>query len=84
MLDIAAAAGRIRVPWLLAHGDADESVPVDTAPRLAALSGSGVTELLVIPGAGHTFGIKHPWAGTTPHFEAVLGATVGWLSAALG
>jgi pimeloyl-ACP methyl ester carboxylesterase len=74
-LDVAAAASRLRIPWLLAHGEADESVPFQESERLHAAAG-GPVEFERVEGAGHTFGIKHPWSGSTPAFDAVLERTV--------
>jgi pimeloyl-ACP methyl ester carboxylesterase len=81
-LNILAAAGRLRVPWLVVHGSADPAVPVSVARRLAARSGAP-TELLLMDGADHTFGVRHPWAGSTREFDEVLERTVGHLTAAL-
>lgn len=77
-LNVLAAASAVRVPWLVIHGGADESVPATDARDLAGRS-SGA-RLLVVAGAGHTFGIKHPWSGATPQFTSVLEATVDWFS----
>ena len=74
-LDILAAARTIRVPWLIVHGEEDESVPVTEADRLAEVS-SG--ELLRIPGANHTFGARHPFVGPTPQLIQALNATQRW------
>jgi uncharacterized protein len=76
-LDILAAAGRVAAPWLILHGGDDESVPANEAAELAARA-AGTHELLVIPGAGHTFGAKHPFAGPTPHLIQALNATQTW------
>lgn len=81
-LDVLAAAGRLSAPWLIAHGTADPSVPVDIARILASRSGAP-TELLLMAGADHTFGIRHPWAGSTREFDEVLERTAGHLSASL-
>jgi pimeloyl-ACP methyl ester carboxylesterase len=81
-LDVLAAASRVGVPWLIAHGAADESVPCAEAERLAA-SASGRARLLEVEGAGHTFGVRHPWGGTTAEFDELLKATVGFLAATL-
>jgi uncharacterized protein len=81
-LDILAAAGKIRVPWLIAHGTGDESVsPLEGRALHAAAPPT--TELLEIEGAGHTFGAAHPWQGATPEFERVADATVKHLAGAL-
>jgi uncharacterized protein len=82
-LDIVAAASRLAIPWLIVHGADDETVPVDDAGRLERASSSPRTEARRIPGAGHTFGVRHPWAGSTAAFDQVLDATVGFLASAL-
>ncbi len=82
-LNIVAAASRIRVPWLIVHGDADESVPVDHAHRLLRAGAPAGARLLLVEGAGHTFGARHPWAGSSAAFDRVLEETVGFFSAAL-
>jgi len=83
-LDVLAAATRIRVPWLIVHGTADESVAGSEAERLAGASGSGLTELLLLDGAGHTFGARHPWAGSTPDLDEAMKQTARFLSGTLG
>jgi uncharacterized protein len=83
-LDVGAAASRLRAPWLIVHGTADESVPTHEAERLARASGAPRTELFLVDGATHTFGARHPWAGSTPAFEEVVGRTVRFLGEALG
>ncbi len=79
-LDILAAAARVAVPWLIIHGEDDESVDPADARALHAASG-GKAELLLIPGTGHTFGAAHPWQGITPALEQVYEASVRRLSA---
>ena len=74
-LDVLAAARAVRAPWLIIHGEDDESVPVAEADRLAEAS-SG--ELLHIPAANHTFGARHPFAGPTPQLIQALNATQRW------
>jgi len=75
--DIAAAAERVRVPWLIAHGEADETVSVREA-QLLHKANDERAELLVVRHGSHTFGARHPWAGTTPELEQAMDATVGW------
>jgi len=77
-LNVLAAAATILVPWLVVHGAADESVPAGDAGDLAARAQH--SQLLLIENAGHTFGIKHPWSGSTPQFDQVLEASVDWFS----
>ncbi len=50
--DLVAAAARVRVPWLVTHGDADGVVPIADGERLAAAA--GVT-LVRFSGADHRF-----------------------------
>jgi pimeloyl-ACP methyl ester carboxylesterase len=77
-LDIQSAAARIRIPWLVVHGRADESVRFTEAQALIASSG-GTARLLQVEAGGHTFGAAHPWRGGTPELEVVFDATLNWL-----
>jgi uncharacterized protein len=81
-LDILAAAAAVRAPWLIVHGEEDESVPVEEGRRLAGRAG-GEKELRIIPGASHTFGSRHPFAGPTPQLIQALNATQRWFRAYL-
>ncbi len=73
-LDVVAAAARVKVPWLVVHGEEDATVPVGEARRLA---GAGpYARLQVVAGSGHTFEAVHPLAGTTPGLEAAVEATL--------
>ena len=78
-LDILRAAGRVVSPWLIVHGEADESVPVEEGEALLEAS-AGRAQLRVIANGGHTFGAKHPWQGTTPELDQAMDATVEWFS----
>jgi len=80
-LDIGRAATEVRVPWLIAHGAADESVPVDDARSLQAANPRA--EPLVLEDTGHTFGVKHPWNGSTKAFDRLTEATVAWFGRTL-
>jgi dienelactone hydrolase len=81
-LDIQAAASRITVPWLLAHGAADESVSLQEARTLQACAGPRV-RFLPIEDAGHTYGAVHPWKGMTPALDTLFDASLETLSRAL-
>jgi pimeloyl-ACP methyl ester carboxylesterase len=76
-LDIIRAAGRLRIPWLIAHGDADETVAPASARILFETAGEEA-ELLLVEGAGHTFGAVHPFAGATAELGTVAEATLEW------
>ncbi len=83
VLDIEAAAPRIAVPWLLAHGTADEAVPLAEAHRLGKDANPAVLTPLFIESAGHTFGAVHPPAAHPPHLEQVITASIAHLIRAL-
>ena len=74
-LNIQAAAAKIKVPWLIVHGTADETVPSSEGERLHALS-PGVSTLRLIKGADHGFGAKHPLTEIPPVLEKVVLETV--------
>ncbi len=82
-LDIRAAARRVEAPWLIIHGSADESVPVEEAERLVEASGRDTTRMLLVPTAGHTFGAAHPWNPPVPTAEEVVDETVRFLARCL-
>ncbi len=82
-LDLRAAAGRRAAPWLILHGDADETVPVSEAQALRSAA-SDPTSLEVIRGASHTFDCRHPFVGPTPALIAAMNATQGWFRRHLG
>lgn len=79
-LDLEAAAGRLAVPWLIIHGDADEAVSVDDARRLHAAAPDELVVLRVVPGGGHTMGARHPWGGFTRELELAMDETVAWFA----
>jgi dienelactone hydrolase len=78
--EILAAAATVHAPWLIVHGSEDETVPSEAGRRL---SGKAQGELLVIPGANHSFGTRHPFAGPTPQLIQALNATQRWFRAHL-
>ena len=78
-LDILAASRRLPAPLLVLHGDADESVPIAEGEAIVSAATPGRARLVRVAGAGHTFGVTHPFAGTTPAFEHVVGETIRWL-----
>ncbi len=78
-LDILAAVRHMRKPLLIVHGEQDLSVPVAEAYELYAHAEKMLTELEIVPNADHTFGMTHPYAGTTPAFSRVLERTLLWL-----
>jgi pimeloyl-ACP methyl ester carboxylesterase len=73
--NLEAAAAELTIPWLLAHGTADETVPVSEGQRLADAAG-GRARTLWLEGALHGFGGVHPFGGMTPHLRTLFDATV--------
>jgi pimeloyl-ACP methyl ester carboxylesterase len=82
-LDIPAAARRIAVPWLIVHGDADETVPLREAESLNDLS-SGRATLWKVEGGTHTFGASHPVTEPSPTLALVTRGTIAFFSEHLG
>ena len=76
-LDLGRAAAARRAPWLIVHGEEDESVPAAEATALNEAA-SPPRELLLVPGGGHTFGARHPFAGPTPQLIQAMNATQTW------
>lgn len=76
-LNIASAAARISVPWLIVHGSEDETLNVSEGERLSVLAKNG--EFLLLDGVNHSFGGKHPLEEITPTLESVTRETVGFL-----
>jgi dienelactone hydrolase len=76
-LDIQNAAARLKAPWLIVHGGADEAVPVQEARTLERASGNRA-QLKIIKTGGHTFGARHPWQGSTRELDEAMDATVEW------
>ncbi len=79
-LDLLRAAGSIKAPWLIVHGENDEAVSPADAEKLHSAARRGTAELETIPGGTHTLGARHPWAGYTPELEKGTDLTVAWFS----
>ncbi len=75
MLNIAAAASSIGVPWLIVHGTNDETVPFREGDHLFQLAGPNAT-LHVLDGVDHSFGGRHPLPEVTPALGSVTHDTV--------
>jgi pimeloyl-ACP methyl ester carboxylesterase len=59
-LDILAKAAQVTQPWLIVHGEKDTSVLPKFAKELKKANNHA--ELVIIPGADHTFGGMHPYS----------------------
>ena len=82
-LDLEMAAREVKAPWLLLHGEEDESVATTESERLHAENGRATTELRIVNGAGHTFGAKHPLEGVPETLERTMQATLTWFGSHL-
>lgn len=76
-INIEAAAGKIKVPWLILHGTADETVRSSEAERLHSAA-KGTSTLRLIEGSGHTFEAKHPLDEVPPSLEKVIRETTNF------
>lgn len=70
-VNIEAAAAKIKAPWLIIHGTADETVPSSEAEHLHSLS-KGMSTLRLIEGANHGFSAMHPLNEVPPVLEKVV------------
>lgn len=79
-LDIIASANKLSTPFLIIHGTMDEAVPFEEAQLLHNCGKH--SELILIEGAGHTFGAKHPFDGNLlpVHSEIAVKKTIEFLS----
>ncbi|UOR03783.1 alpha/beta fold hydrolase [Hymenobacter aerilatus] len=78
-LDIPTLVRTLRQPLLLLHGDQDETLPVQMAHDLQAWQPRA--KLVVVPGANHVFGGRHPWeeTGLPAHAQHVADETIAFL-----
>lgn len=75
-LNILASASRVSCPAIAVHGTVDEAVDPGDAGRLASAFSNG--REVLISGAGHTFGGKHPWteAHLPDHLDQAVEASL--------
>ncbi len=71
ILTISNAAKKLSIPYLIVHGNMDETVPLAEAEKLNTWYNN--SQLEVIEGANHTFGSSQPWneASLPPHLQTV-------------
>lgn len=78
-LDIQEAMKRIDVPVLILHGEQDLSVDYSNAETLHSLSNKEKTQYKLIEKTGHTFGVVHPFEGTTKAFDNVIEESIKFI-----
>ncbi len=78
-LNIFLAAAEIKQPWLIVHGDADPTVNISHALQLNRKQPK--SDLVVAPGANHTFNSNHPYldASLPASLEQVCEVCIGFL-----
>jgi uncharacterized protein len=74
-LNIEKGVKKYNRPLLVIHGEQDLTVPVQEGKDIFNWANSKKSRLEIIPAAGHTFDIVHPFEGSNPKFEKVLAAT---------
>jgi len=77
-LEIPAKVKMLGIPFMVIHGTEDESVPQEQALEMKKWNPNITLEL--IPGAGHTFGGKHPYhdSNLPRDLEKVVNQTVAF------
>ena len=78
-LNILLAAAEVKQPWLIVHGDADPTVNVNQALQLNRKQPK--SDLVIAPGANHTFNAHHPYFEDflPASMEQVCEVSVGFL-----
>ena len=72
------AAAHLNSALLLVHGEQDITVRASESQKIAAAKPDA--HVKIIPNTGHTFGISHPFAGTTPALETAIDTTIDFFS----
>lgn len=76
--DLQTVAARLRMPWLILHGDSDETVPYQDSAVLARAS-EGRANWTRIERGDHTLGCGHPFEGPTLPYEHAMQAMAVFL-----
>ena len=71
-LNIETAVKELNRPFLIVHGEQDLTVPFEEGKLLFEFADKEKTELNIIPAAGHTFDIVHPFESSNAKFDYVL------------
>ena len=80
-LSILGAASKyppLQKPLLVMSGEQDLTTPTKEAEAIAESANGPLTELILVPHSGHTFGAAHPSKGITPALDAVLENTLSF------
>ncbi len=83
-LDVERAAERVRAPWLIVHGSADDVVPVSDAHRLAKANLRGdhgmVAQVRIVEGANHLLGATHPLNSVPDELRELIAETADFFA----
>ena len=79
-LNICSAVSKLKIPALFIHGKEDLAVRCSEAEEIYESSNKELTELFLLENTGHTFGVTHPFSGTTDAFERVIGRMKSFLN----
>ena len=79
-LNIERAVKNLGKPLLIVHGEEDLTVPISEADTIFNWSNKEKSELVKIMNIGHTFGIVHPFDGSTNAFDTVVKETERFIS----
>ncbi len=82
-LNIARAAASLVCPWLIVHGESDETVPIAEGEILAELAGEQAS-LLRVAGATHGFCVSHGMTEVSPELQIAGDHTVEHFTTTLG
>jgi pimeloyl-ACP methyl ester carboxylesterase len=74
-LNVRLAGATLLCPWMIVHGDADETVPFDEGEQLHAASDDRA-ELVRVAGGTHTFNVAHGMTAPSPQLREAADATI--------
>ena len=78
-LNISRAISEIKIPVLFIHGKEDLAVDYSDSENLYNLSNRDVSQIKLYENTGHTFGVVHPFAGTTEALENVISDIINFV-----
>jgi pimeloyl-ACP methyl ester carboxylesterase len=70
---------RLNKPLLIIHGSDDTTVPATAAQEIDSWAPN--SELVVLDGADHTFGVGHPFKGASPDCAQVIDCLIRFFEA---
>ncbi|WP_438426068.1 alpha/beta hydrolase family protein [Aquimarina macrocephali] len=78
-LTIANAAKKNKIPHLIVHGTSDPTVDMQESRNIRAWSAN--SQLFIVEGADHIFGVKHPWQNNnlSKHLEEIVQKSIDFI-----